>query len=97
MHIKVYVDADNKHAKKKSEMLATCILTSVSLGTRANIHAIYNDFKIGGMVYGELVFKGLMKKALVENKQTTRYLNDQYNNLLSYMTTCDSNIAKFIL
>ena len=30
-----------------------------------------------------------MNKAIVDNKKTT--------NLLSYITTCDSNIAKFIL
>ena len=81
-------------------MLATCILISVSAGTRAKLHAIYGDFKIGGMIYGELVFKGLMNimnKAVVKNKQTNRSLHYQYDNLPSYMTTCDCDIAKFIL
>ena len=96
-HIKVYVDADNKRAEQKSEMLATFVLASVSAGTRAELCAIYDDFKIGGMVYGELVFKGLMNKAIMDKKQTTRYLQDQYENLPSYITTCDSDIAKFIL
>ena len=96
-HIQVYVGANNQCAEQNSEMLATCILVSVSAGTRAELHAIYDDFKIGGMVYGELVFKGLMNKAIVDNNQTTRYLQDQYDNLPSYMTTCDSDIAKFIL
>ena len=96
-HINVYVDADNKRADQNSDMLATCILASVSAGTRAKIHAIYNNFKVGGMVYGELVFKGMMNKAILDNKQTTRYLQDQYYNLPSYMTTCDFDIAKFIL
>ena len=93
----MYVDADNKRAEQKSEMLATFVLASVSAGTRAEIHTIYGNFNIGGMVYGELVFKGLMNKAIVDNKKTTRYLQDQYENLPSYMTTCDSDIAKFIL
>ena len=57
-------------------MLMTCILASVSPGTRANLHTIYDDLKIVGMVYGELVCKGLMNKAVVGNKQTTRYLQD---------------------
>ena len=78
-------------------MLATCIFASVSAGTRSKIHAIYDIFNIGGMVYGELVFKRLMNKAIVDNKHTSKYLQDQYDNLLSYMTTCDSDIAKFIL
>ena len=93
----MYVDADNKRAEQNSEMLATCILASISTGTGVQLHAIYNNFKIGGMVYGELVFKGLMNKAIVDNKQTTRYVQDQYENLPSYMTTCDSGIATFIL
>ena len=93
----MYVDADNKRAEQNSEMLATCILTSISAGTRAELHAIYDNFKIGGMVYGELVFKGLMNKAIMDNKQTTRYVQDQYENLPPYMTTCDSDIATFIL
>ena len=93
----MYVDADNKRAEQNSEMLATCILTSISTGTRVQLHAIYDNFKIGGMVYGELVFKGLMNKVIVDNKQTTRYVQDQYENLPSYMTTCDSDIATFIL
>ena len=38
-----------------------------------------------------------MNKEIVDNKQTTRYLQDQYDNIPSYMTTCDSDIAKFIL
>ena len=78
-------------------MLATCILASVSPGTRAKIHAIYDNFKIGRMVYGKLFFKGMMNKAIVDNKQTTRYLLYQYDNLPLYMTTCDSEIEKFIL
>ena len=48
-------------------------------------------------MYGELVFKRLMNKAIVDNKQTTMYLQDQYDNLPSYVTTCNSDIAKFIL
>ena len=93
----MYVESKNQRAEQNSEMIATCILASVSAGTRTELHAIYNDFKISGMVYGELVFKGLMNKAIVDNNQTTRYLQDQYDNLLSYMTTCDSDISKFIL
>ena len=96
-HIKVYVDAKNQRAEQKYEMLVTCVLTSLSAGTRAELHAIYEGFKISGMVYGELVFKGIMNKEIVGNKQTTCYLQDQYGNLPSYMTTCDSDISKFIL
>ena len=72
----MYVDADNKRAEQKSEMLATCILAYVSPGTRDEIHDIYDNFNISGMVYGELVFKGLINKAFFYNKQTTRYLQD---------------------
>ena len=96
-YIKVYIDTDNKSKEQKYDMLATCILTYISPGTRSKLHAIYDNFKIGGMVYGELVFKGLMKKAVVVNKQTTQYLQDKYDNIPLYMTTCDSYIAKFIL
>ena len=70
----MYVEANNQRAEQNSEMLATCILASMSAGTRTELHAIYNHFKIGRMVYGELVFKGLMNKAILGNKQTTRYL-----------------------
>ena len=93
----MYVDADNKRADQNSDMIATCILSYVSPGTRAELHATYNGFNIGRMVYGELVLKGLMNKATSDNKKTTRYLQDQYDNLPSYMTTCDFDITKFIL
>ena len=96
-HIKVSVEADNKRAEQNSDMFATCILASLSPGTITKLHAICDDFKIGGMVYGKLVFKVLMNKAIVDNKQTTRYLKDQYGNILSYTTTCDYDTAKFIL
>ena len=76
-HTNMYVDADKKRADHNSEMLTTCILTSVSPGTWAEIHAIYGNFKNGGMVYGKLVFKGLMHKAISDNNQKTRYLQDQ--------------------
>ena len=78
-------------------MLVTCILASISSGTRSELHAAYDDFNIDEMVYGELVLKGLMNKSIFYNKQTTRYLHDQYNNLPPYMITCDSDVAKFIL
>ena len=96
-HIKVYVDTENKRAEQNSDMHETCILASVSLGTRAELHAIYDNYKIRRMVYGDLVFKGMMKKAIVDNKHTAWYLYDQYDNLPLYMTNCDSNIVKFIL
>ena len=96
-HIKVYVDANNQRADQNYEMLATCILAYVSARNRAKLHAIYNDFNISGMVYVELVFKGLVNKAIVDNKQTARYLRDQYDNLPAYITTCDSNIETFII
>ena len=59
-HIKVYINAENKRADHNSEMIATCILGYVYSGTQAKLHTIYDDFKIGGMVHGEVVFKGLM-------------------------------------
>ena len=94
-HIKVYVDTDNKRAEKNSDMLATCIFASISAGTRSKLHAIYENLKIGGIVYDELFFKGMTKKDISNNKKTTRYLQDQYENLPSYMATCDYNIKKF--
>ena len=93
----MYVDTNNKRTEQNSEMLATCKLDFVSPGTRAKLHTIYDNLKIGRMVYGELVFKVLMNKAIVNNKHTTRYLQDNYNNLTSYMNTCNYDIAKFIL
>ena len=71
-HTKVYIDVNKKRAEQNSEMLAACILTSVSTGTRSELHIVYDDFKIDGIVYVELVFKGLMNKAIVENKYMTR-------------------------
>ena len=97
VHIKVYIDADNKHTEQNFDMLATCILASVYARTRSKLHAIYENLKIGGIVYDELFFKGMTKKDISNNKKTTRYLQDQYENLPSYMTNCDSDIAKFIL
>ena len=96
-HIKVYVDLDNRRADQNSEMLTTCILAFLSPVTQAKPQAIYDNFKIGGMVYGELFFKGLTDKYIFDNKQTNRYLQNQYNNIPWYMTTFDSDIAKFIL
>ena len=38
-----------------------------------------------------------MNQYIFDNKQTTRYLQDQYNNLHFYLITCDSDIANFIM
>ena len=70
----MYVDTNNKRTEQNYEMLATCILASVSAGTRSELHIIYDDFKISGMVYIESVFKGLTNKKSVDKKQTTWYL-----------------------
>ena len=64
----MYFEADNQRAEQNSDMLATCILASVFPGTRAELHAIYNGFKISRMLYGKLVFKGLKNKEIVDNK-----------------------------
>ena len=49
------------------------------------------------MLYGELFFKGLMNKSIVDNNHTNRYLQYHYENIPLYTTTCDSNTVKFIL
>ena len=49
------------------------------------------------MVYEELVFKKLMNKTIFNNKHTTPTLQYWYENLPSYVTTCESGIEKFIL
>ena len=69
----------------------------ISVGNRSKLQAIYDDSNIGGIVNGELVFKGLMNKTIFDNNQTTRYLQYQYKNLPLFITTCDSDITKFIL
>ena len=93
----MYISANSKRIEQKYEMLTTCILRSVSAETWAELHIVYDDFNIDGMIYFELVFNGLMNKAIIINTHMTRYLQDKYDNLPSYMTSCYSGIAKFIL
>jgi hypothetical protein len=59
--------------------------------------ATYEDYKINGEICGELVFKGLMNKTIVDNKQTTRYLQDEFDNMPSNITSCKSKIPEFTL
>ena len=96
-HVSAYLQGTNHRAEQNSEQLARCIMASVTPNTHAELMATYEDYKINGEICGELVFKGLMNKTIVDNKQTTRYLQDEFDNLPSNMTSCDSNIPEFIL
>ena len=88
---------NNQHREQNSESLATCIMDSLSEQTRAYMKSIYATLKIDGHIYGELVFKALMNKAVIDNKKTTRHLQDRYDSLPQFMTSCDSIIPEFIL
>ena len=53
--------------------------------------------KVAKVAVGELLFKVLFNKAIIDNKQTTRKLQDLLNNCLSKMGYLESNIESFIL
>ena len=69
----------------------------VTPNNHAKLTATYEDYKINSEGCGELVFKGLINKTIVDNKKPTRYLQDDFDDMPSNMTSCDSNIPKFIL
>ena len=95
-HIRTY-QGTNLRAEQNSEALATCIMQSVADNTEAELLSTLHEYEIEGKEYGELIFKALMQKTLIDNQQTTRHLRDQYDQFPQYMMQVESDIPKFIL
>ena len=79
-----------------SAHMAECLLASIYPETYEIVLVDQHLWKAQDMACGEKLFKLLMNKAIIDNKQTTRKLQDQWENYPAKMGDLDSNIDKFI-
>ena len=54
-----------------------------------------NEYTAKGIPVGDMLFKVLMKKAVINTQATYPHLGENLNNLKSYTTTVNSNIDTY--
>ena len=93
--------AINKNAAGRklqhSAQLCECLMASLSTGTAEIAMAESHLWTSQDIQSGELLFKFLMNKAIIDNKQTTEKLRGMWENMPAKMGDLSSDIDKFVL
>ena len=95
-HFTIY-KAKGGHQLQNSVQLVECLINSIYPETSKIILAEQHLWKAQIMASSKKLFKLLTNKAIIDNKQTTRKLQDHFDNCSSKMGDLDSNIHTFIL
>jgi len=95
-HINTYRNAPDRRAQNAVHM-STFLLASLKKGTQADLLANKQEWSIDGETYGPLLFKAIINKAIVDNHQTTSFLEDRLEGMSAFMIECDSDINRFHL
>jgi hypothetical protein len=82
---------------QNSAQLCECLFASLAPDTAEIAMSESHLFTSQGIQSGELLFKFLMNKAIIDNKQTTEKLRGQWENMPSKMGDLKSDIDKFVL
>lgn len=82
---------------QNSAQLCECLMALLSPGTAEIAMSESHLFTSQGIQSGELLFKFLMNKAIIDNKQTTEKLKGMWDNMPSKMGDLKSDIDKFVL
>ena len=87
------VDAETR-AKQNNTMLAICLGKSLTADAQARLLTYRNEYTFEGVEYGPLMYKVIMRLAMIDTLATTQALRDNLNNLGVFAATVHGNINK---
>ena len=93
-HCNTYHDTTSRKAQNSVQM-KMALYKTLGPTTQLEMLNVKDQWSIGATPYGPMMFKSLMNKTIVDNNQTTRHLQDRFDELPNFMITCDSDLEKF--
>jgi hypothetical protein len=88
------VDKETR-AFQNNEMMQQCMKATLTVDASRRLLAHKATFTINGKIYAPLLFKQIMKLAIIDSRATGQYLRDCLNNMDAYMIKCGSDIDQF--
>ena len=82
---------------QNSAQFANCLIKCICPEMSQVVLSEHHLWKSQSITCGEKLFKALMNKAIIDNKQMTRKLQDQYDDCAANMGEFDPNIDKLLL
>jgi hypothetical protein len=88
-------EADAKsHAKQNNMMMAICLASSLPAEAQARLLTYRNKFTCCGMEYAPLLYKIIMRLAIINSVATTQTLQENLQNLGVFVATVNGDINK---
>lgn len=88
------VDKETR-ARQNNEMMHKCIMATLTTDAKLRLTPHRNDYTFHKQVYAPLLYKTVMKLAIIDSRATDQQLRDNLGDLASYMVSCKSDIEKF--
>jgi hypothetical protein len=88
-------EGKNNRASQDSQMMADCILNSLTSEARNTITLYANEYNVNGVRSGPCMLKVVIRESHIDTNATTRILREELNKLDTYMVSIDSDIVKF--
>ncbi len=82
----------NQQAKQNIEMMAKCIMPSLSASARIRLLTFRGDFEFDSVVYAPLLHKKVMALATIDSMATTKTLRSNLREIPTYYATLKGNI-----
>ena len=82
-------------ASQDSQMLADCILNSLTSDARNTVTLYANEYTVQKVKSGACMLKVVIRESHIDTNATTRILREELNKLDAFMVSIDSDITKF--
>ncbi len=82
------------HAKQNNTMMAICLSKLLTSNAQARLLTYRNEFTFDGVEYAPLMYKVIMRLAMIDTVTTTQTLHDNLHSLGVFAATVHGNINK---
>ena len=93
-HVLTYAANETRQAQN-AYMMYHCIMNSLTEAGHNKVLNQQDEYMVNGIPNGPLLFKLLMKKALIDTRATLTHIRTNLSNLDSYIVSINSNIELF--
>jgi hypothetical protein len=82
------------HAKQNNTMMSICLAKSLTADAQARLLTYRNEYTFDGVKYTPLMYKIIMRLAIINSVATTQTLRDNLQSLGTFAATVSGNIDK---
>jgi hypothetical protein len=88
-------EGEENRASQDSQMLADCILNSLTTEARSTVTLYTNEYTVKKVKSGACMLKVVIRESHIDTNATTRILREELNKLDAFMVSIDSDVSKF--